>query len=122
VSLVEIHARLANSVVLFLLAVGLWALFNYVRRQGLSSSYWGTLVIGEILLGVQAILGVVLYAQGGRPPRIVHYLYGVFILLVWPGIFAFTQGRATRREALIYGVVSLFMVGIAIRSITTGTP
>lgn len=120
--LIEIHARLANSVVLFLLVVGLWALFNYVRRQGLSSSYWGTLVIGEILLAVQAVVGAVLYAQGGRPPRLVHYLYGVFILLVWPGIYAFTQGRSTRREALIYGLTSLFMVGLAIRSIGTGGP
>lgn len=120
--LVEIHARLANSVVLFLVVVGLWALVNYARRQGLSSSYWGTLVIGELLLAGQAVVGAVLYAQGGRPPRLVHYLYGVFILLVWPGIFAFTQGRSGRREALIYGVASLFMVGVAIRSISTGTP
>jgi 4-amino-4-deoxy-L-arabinose transferase-like glycosyltransferase len=120
--LVEIHARLANSVVLFVLVVGLWALLNYVRRQDLSSSYWGTLVVGEILLAAQAVVGAVLYVQGGRPPRIVHYLYGVFILLVWPGIFAFTQGRSTRREALIYGLASLFMVGVAIRAIGTGSP
>ncbi|MFQ5595453.1 MAG: hypothetical protein ACE5HA_15000 [Anaerolineae bacterium] len=118
-SLVEVHARLANTAVLFALVVGLWALLNYVRRQGLSPGYWGTLVIGELLLVAQAVVGVVMYFQGGRPPRIIHFLYGVLVLLVWPGVYAYTEGRDTRREALIYGLASLFLCGLALRSIST---
>ncbi len=118
--LVEIHARLGNTIVLFTLVVGLWALFNYIRGQGLSPGYWGTLVIGELLLATQTLIGVVMYFQGGRPPRIIHFLYGVLVLLIWPGVFAYTQGRDTRREALIYGVASLFLFGLALRAIDTG--
>lgn len=120
--LVAIHARLANTAVLFALVVGLWALWNYLRRQGLSPSYWGTLVIGELLLAAQAVIGVLMYFQGGRPPRIVHYLYGVLVLMVWPGVYAYTEGRDTRREALIYGVASLFLFGLTLRASGTGAP
>ncbi len=120
-SLVEVHARLANTAVLFTLVVGLWALFNYVRRQGLAPGYWGTLVIGELLLAAQGLIGVAMYFQGGRPARIIHFLYGVLVLLVWPGVYAYTEGRDTRREALIYGLASLFLAGLALRSIGTGS-
>ncbi|MFQ5854251.1 MAG: hypothetical protein ACE5LU_01205 [Anaerolineae bacterium] len=121
-SLVELHAGLANTARLFALVVGLWALLNYVRRQGISPSYWGTLVIGELVLVAQALIGVVMYFQGGRPPGIVHFLYGVLVLLIWPGVYAYTQGRDTRREALIYGLASLFLFGLAWRAINTGSP
>lgn len=121
-SLVELHARLANTVVLFTLVVGVWALANYVRRQGLSPSYWGTLVIGELLLVAQAVIGAVMYLQGGRPFRTIHFLYGVLVLLIWPGVYAYTEGRDTRREALIYGLASLFLFGLSLRAIGTGSP
>ncbi len=121
-SLVEIHGRLANTAVLFTLVVGLWALFSYVRRQGISPSYWGTLVIGELLLVVQGLIGAVMFIQGGRPPRIIHFLYGVLVLLIWPGVYAYTEGRDTRREALIYGLASLFLFGLTLRAIGTGSP
>jgi hypothetical protein len=121
-SLVELHARLGNTALLFTLVVSLWAFFNYFRRQGLSPSYWGTLVIGELLLLAQTLVGLVLYFEGGRPPRWVHYLYGALIVLIWPGVFASTQGRDTRHEALLYGVASLFLWGLVMRAITTGSP
>ncbi len=119
-SLVQIHAGLADTVRLFTFVVGVWALVNYARGKGLAPSFWGALVIGEIVLALQALLGATLYIQGGRPPRIIHYLYGLLVLLVWPGVFAFTEGRSTRQEALYYGLASLFLFGLALRAISTG--
>lgn len=129
-SLVQIHAGLADTVRLFTLVVGVWALFNYVRGEGLLPSYWGALVIGELVLAAQAILGAILYVQGGRPPENIrfleprlevpfHFLYGVLVLLVWPGVFAFTEGRDGRREALYYGIAGLFLFGLTLRAIST---
>lgn len=119
-SMVQVHAGLANTARLFTLAVGLWALINYVRGRGLTSSYWGALVVGELVLVGQALVGGVLYLQGGRPARSLHLLYGLLVLLVWPGLFAYTEGRDTRREALFYGLASLFLFGLALRAIMTG--
>lgn len=118
--LINLHDRLANTALLFVLIVALWALFNYVRGQGISPSYWGTLIIGEGLLLIQGLIGLAMFLQGARPPRLIHILYGIVVLLVWPGVYTYTQGRATRREALLYGVATLFMFGLLLRAIGTG--
>ncbi len=57
---------------------------------------------------------------GAQPGRSIHFLYGVVSLLVIPGVYAFTRGRDERRDALIYGAVLLFMVGILLRALQTG--
>lgn len=119
-TLAQIHTGLANTVRLFTLVVTAWALVNYARGQGLSASYWGTLVIGELVLVAQAVLGAVMYFRGGRPAEILHFLYGILVLFVWPGVFAFTEGRSTRREALFYGVASLILFLLAWRAVATG--
>ncbi len=120
-TLIELHIRLATTAQFFTLIVGLWALLNYVRGQGISPSYWGTLVIGEGLLFVQGLTGLIMFLQGARPPRLIHILYGIVVLLVWPGVYTYTQGQGTRREALIYGVATLFMFGLILRAIGTGS-
>ena len=115
-SLTEFHARLGNTALLFILVCGLWGIMGYLRRQPISSSYAGTLVIGEGLLLVQAAIGVLLLLGGGRPERGVHILYGVLTGLCLPGTFVYTQGRQSRAESLIYGLVGLFIFALALRA------
>ena len=63
-TLSEIHARLGNTTLFFVVIVGAWSLLRYFRRQDLDSSFWGTLVIGELLVLAQTLLGVYLYVIG----------------------------------------------------------
>ncbi len=114
-----IHSRLANTGILYSAAVGLWALYLAFRRRGLDSNFWGALVINEIVFIVEAALGVTMWAQGLRPARVIHILYGVVAVITIPAAFAFTRGQATRREAMLYGFICLFLAGIAIRAATT---
>ncbi len=116
----EIHARLANTSMYFLMIMALWGLWRYLRKQGVDSSYWGALVIGEILIIGQGSLGAYMWITGLRPERTLHLLYGIASALVIPGIFVYTRGGDKRREMLIYGVGLLFLVGLVIRAITTG--
>ncbi len=116
-----IHARLSVTVLLFMLALGLWALWSYLRGEGMSGSLWGGLVIGELLILVEGLLGAVLFASGLRPARsAIHILYGVFLAVALPGAFSFTRGRSSRSEALIYALVALFLAGVTIRARLTG--
>ncbi len=116
-----IHARLSVTVLLFMLALGLWALWSYLRGEGMSGSLWGGLVIGELLILVEGLLGAVLFAAGLRPERsAIHILYGVFLAVALPGAFSFTRGRSSRSEALIYALVALFLAGVTIRARLTG--
>lgn len=130
-----IHARLSITIVFFFLALAIWGFFSFFRvfirrrRETLTgpipgvvtSSYWGALVIGEILVILQGLLGGYLYIIGARPERgWFHILYGVVMLLCVPAAYTYTKGQDTDKEMLIYGAVMLFAFGIATRAITTG--
>ncbi|MBI3244373.1 MAG: hypothetical protein HYZ49_19000 [Chloroflexi bacterium] len=118
-SLLLIHSRLATTGMLYSAAVGLWALYLAFRKRDLDANFWGALAINEIIFIVEAVLGVTMWAQGLRPGRLIHILYGIVAIITIPSAFAFTRGRGTRREALIYGALCLFLAGVAIRAATT---
>ncbi len=116
-----IHARLSITVLLYLLALGLWSLWSYLRGSGISPSLWGALVIAELLILVEGLIGAGLFAAGFRPVRsAIHILYGVFLAIALPATFTFTRGRDRRGEALIFALVALFLAGVTLRARLTG--
>jgi hypothetical protein len=121
-SLIEVHGRLADTAIYFTIAMALWGLYRFFRRQGIDSSYWGGLVIGELLYLVQGALGAYLFISrtGFLTRPGVHILYGVISVLLAPAIFVFTRGDEDRRVMLVYGVALLFLVGILFRGKMTG--
>ena len=121
-SLVQIHAGLANSSVLFSLIISAYGFWQYFRKQGISGNFWGVLAVGELLYVAQGLAGVILFLTVPARPetwRWVHILYGIVAVITLPGTFAYTKGKDERREALVYGVVGLFLTGIVLRAITT---
>ena len=120
-SLIDIHARLANTALYYMVLMALWGLWRYVRKQGVDGSFWGALVIAEVLLLVQAALGAFLWLSGTGQlaGRSIHILYGVVSILVIPGIFLYTRGEEQRRAMLVYALSFLFLVGIVLRAIMT---
>jgi hypothetical protein len=118
-SLSDIHARLGNTAMYYMIIMAVWGLWRYFRKQGLDSNYWGALVIGEILIVLQGLLGGYLWLAGLRPGRGIHILYGIAAALVIPGVYAFTHGDDRQRVMLIYGISLLFLVGLIIRAVST---
>jgi hypothetical protein len=115
----QIHELFARAVVLYFALVGVWGLFLAFRRAELSAGYRGALVIGVVLAVMQAVIGIVLFLGGGRPRDDLHYLYGLSLIVALPLV---QQYLANRRwsKVLVYGLASLFMMGLGIRAITTG--
>ena len=118
-----IHGRLANAALLFSILCAAWGLFNFIRKQPVTSSYWGGLVILQILAMAQVVIGIVVYAstdgaQLARP--IVHLLYAATLVISLPAAYVYTGGKDTQRENMIYALVCLWLVFIAERSISTG--
>jgi hypothetical protein len=118
VSLVDIHARLGNTAMYYAIIMAVWGLWRFARKQGIDSSYWGALVIAEVLFLVQGAIGVFMWLSQSISVGI-HLLYGVVAVLVIPAVYAYTRGDEQRRAALIYGIALLFLVGIVIRAIAT---
>jgi len=120
-SLAFIHSRLANAAFMYFVILFAWGLWQYLRKMELSSSYWGALVIGEILILAQGTLGITLLAIGLQPERsAMHILYGIVGALGIPAVYVFTKGRNDRKVALIYAAVAFFCAIIFLRSMVTG--
>lgn len=122
-SLVEIHNRLWGAILLFSLAMALWGFLRFFRKQKVDSSYFGAVVIAEILYLIQVGIGVFMLLTGSgvlqRPQ--VHIIYGAVIVLVLPGVFIYTRADDSRRAILIYAIAFLFLIAIAFRSMLTGS-
>ena len=120
-ALAVLHARLLVTILLFFGALSIWGLVSYLRGQSISGSYKGALAIGELLMLVEFVLGVLLLLGGAQPYRLsIHILYGIVAIIGLPGAFAYTRGRDDRWELLIYATVCLFLCGIALRALSTG--
>jgi heme A synthase len=119
-SLVVVHEFLSRAFLVFTGIVAIWSLYLFVQSREIGGDFWGTIVVGEGLVALQALVGGALVARGALPARGIHFLYGALCVLTWPAVYAFTQGKTGRREALAWGLVSVFLFGLAMRALTTG--
>ncbi len=122
-TLIAIHSALSNTAWLFFLILGLWGLFRAIRGQAVNGSYLGAAFIGQMIFVVQALLGATLWIGGGsvaiqRPG--IHLLYGIFALIFLPFIYlSVLRGDDTNRAQWVLAFTTLFLFGIALRSIST---
>ncbi len=121
-NLPQIHGFLSITISLYTLAIALWLLWKYLRDQPLDGNFWGAIWTGEILMGVQALMGIILLITVGMPREWVHLLYGVLTPLIWPATISFTREQPEKRQVLIWFIVSAFLFGITLRARFTALP
>jgi hypothetical protein len=119
--LADIHCRTGLAVTFFSLALGIWGIIAYMRGSGVTGGYFGAIAIGEILVIGQGLIGVALLLSGAFPLDGLHFLYGILIPLTPVAVYVYTKGQTTRREILIYGIVFIFVMGLSVRGIMTGS-
>jgi hypothetical protein len=115
-----LHQGFANAVLIYSLLLAAWGLFLYFRSRNPPGSYLGALAILEGLAIIQGLVGIILLGQGHRPHDALHFLYGVVAVVTLPTAYFMSTGGMERRDSLVFGLATLFLVGIAIRGITTG--
>lgn len=118
--LADIHCRVGLAVIFFSFALGVWGVIAFLRGMGISGSYFGALIIGEILIIAQGAIGAIMIFTGHFPMDGLHLLYGIVIPLAWAAVYVYTHGAQTRREMMIYALMSFFVMGLGIRGIMTG--
>ncbi|MGI8824789.1 MAG: hypothetical protein ACR2JC_03935 [Chloroflexota bacterium] len=114
------HRTWSPVVLIYAVLMALWGLFLFFRKIEPTGSYLGALVIAEGVVIVQGLLGIVLLIQGHRPADKLHYLYGLVALLALPAGYLYTKNGTVKGASLILGLASIFLVGVAVRAITTG--
>lgn len=114
----SLHGRIAFAIVLYLSAVGLWGLTLGVRGLGPTPNFIGALVIAEITVIAQGLLGVtVLFTRS--PSNAVHILYGFALAVALPMAATLVRKREPRAVSFAFGFMALFAAGLAIRGMTT---
>jgi hypothetical protein len=105
---------------IYCVIMAIWGLFRFFRGQGLSGGYLGAVVIAEILLAIQGLLGLILWFGASTfRPGYVHWIYGVALVLGAPVVYAYTKGRQDRPEMLLYSVAYIIMIALVLRAMVT---
>jgi len=113
-----VHLLVGRSVVFFFLICGVWGILAHFKKLPADSRYYSTLVLAELLVVVQACLGVALVLLGRSPASDLHFLYGGLSVLLLP--IAYQEATRRRWSApLVLGLTTLFIFGLAIRAFTT---
>jgi hypothetical protein len=114
-TIVILHARLANTVWLYLLILGLWSLWRAIRGEDLNSNFFGALVIAQVLIFSQAILGALLWLSGQSSELLnstMHFLYAGFSLVFLPFVFLYwLRGDDSNRGQWVMSFAVLFQFG-----------
>jgi hypothetical protein len=106
---------------LFMAAIGFWGLYTFVRGGSLEGSISGSLLIGQALIGVQGLVGLAVFTWGDRPQDSIHILYGIAAFATLPFVWSYVRERHPRQGLLFYSLAALFIMGLAIRGMATGS-
>lgn len=100
------------------------ATYAYIRNREAPRLFWSILAVVQVVLGLQVLIGAVLFAGGGRPnsngPVWLHYVYGG----LFPAAVLVVAHRFARRhegiEVIVFGFAALVAFGLTFRALQTG--
>lgn len=110
------HATFAWVVVAANGLVGAWALIAHRWPRWRSPALWWSILVAEVALAVQVLAGVWLLAVEHRHARDFHAFYGFGAILAIAIIYSY-RPQLKHVKYLLYGLGSLFLMGMALRAI-----
>jgi hypothetical protein len=117
--LVDLHEHFAWFVVIGNGLAGLWALGAHWFAPLRTRALWWFIVVVELMIFVQVGMGVGLVAgQGYEAPKF-HMFYG-FVAIITVGLIYSYRQQMEKYKYLLYGLGSLFVMGLAIRAMIVG--
>lgn len=107
------------------LILALWSVGALIFKREPRGGFWGLLGVLQVVVGIQFVLGAVLWLSGRVPPgaggpAFLHYLYGALFPAI---VLTAAHLRARKVPAapwLIFGFASLICFGLTFRALQTG--
>lgn len=120
----EIHRIIGFAVPAGFAALALWALVSWIRNRAPAGGFWNLLAALQVIIGVQVLVGAILFAMGLRPPSNgptwLHYVYGgLFPAAVLLAAHRFAQ-RLEGIPWVVFGFAALVNFGLTFRALQTG--
>jgi hypothetical protein len=122
VALYDLHRDLAWFLVLSNAAVGIWALGAHLAPRLRLRPFWWAVIAAQLSTFAIAIVGVLMLDRYDLELDQFHALYG-FSCIVAVGILYSYRGSPFVKDKvyLLYGLGSLFIMGLGIRAMYLGT-
>lgn len=98
---------------------GIWALGLYLIRRPTSGALLAAIILGEVLILVQGLFGLILLSMGGHMASPIHWIYGAAAAACLPVVYAYLQKRSPRTRLLFIGIGCLFVVALGVRGMMT---
>jgi hypothetical protein len=122
VSLREWHEAFAWVLLLTNAAAGAWCLGAHRFERLRGRAVWVGVVVAQVLVFVEIGFGVALMRSEGLEPEQLpdlHVLYGASAIVAVAILYGYrtTSPWVKEREFLVYGLGSLFIMGLAIREL-----
>lgn len=114
----DLHIGLGWFLIISNALVGAWALgAQYIEAARLKVMWWATGVAHVSAFAV-AIVGVLLFRQEGRELDDFHALYGFTTIVAVGILYSYrTSPFIKDKQYLLYGLGSLFIMGLGIRAL-----
>ena len=119
-SLVDAHVTVAWITLAGNGAAAVWALAAHKLPRLRVRALWWFVLVAQLLLVAEIIVGVALMAGGGRVVSGIHTFYGFVTLAAIGILFSYRNQVGRRWHYLLYGWGGLFIVGLVIRSMIIG--
>jgi hypothetical protein len=117
----SLHASLLFTILLVFGALTLWALVAAGLRRAPDTLFQSGLMIGQLLVVADTLLGVLLLLGGLRPASLeLHLIYAAVAVAALPAAQRYVRGREPRQQMLTYALTCLFLCAVALRAVETG--
>jgi hypothetical protein len=118
----RIHVGWAWVVVIGNGLAGLWCLAAHWLPSLRTRALWWYVIAVEVAIPIQVSLGVAVMKIDHIEPPQFHLFYGFVAFMVVGGMYAYytTTPWLQQRKYLVYGLASLFLMGLGIRAILVG--
>lgn len=115
----DTHVTFGWVVVVANALAGFWCLAGHRFAVARNRVLWPYVVVAQVTIFVQAILGVTLQNVEDLEPNDFHYLYGFSMIIGVALLYGYRQQMYEQRF-LLYGGGSLFIMGLGIRAMFLG--
>ena len=115
----DVHAVWGYAAIVANGLSGIYALCAWRWRKLRGKAVWVAVIVAELALMVQVMMGAVLMTSGKYPGlKTLHMFYG-FVAFITVGLLYSYQYvfRAKNRMELAYGLGGLFLMGVGIRGV-----
>jgi hypothetical protein len=112
----DAHISVGWSVIFANAFVGVWAISAEFLLPLRRRELWWFIGLAQVLIFVQATLGVSIQQSENLEPPDFHLLYGFTMIIVVMMLYGYRVQMPDNRH-LLYGGGSLFLMGLAIRAL-----